>query len=208
MAAIPDEPVEMGIQRERRKILLDKVIFKISDNNACEDDFPKFDEETIKKFKVHEFSEKHHIEEPPLPAPVPPRPGLTRPDYRIGHHSSRREGYAKASAKASNERAEGREEAERDSQVEESAKASESKEGLPRRRVSAHADTAHHSRQPPHTAQSASHEKGRKRRNRHSIGGSTTLTAPPIETPQQRPAMVRFGGKNKHAEEASEEDGL
>ena len=56
MALIPDEPLAIDIQRERRTILLDKVIFKIPDNHPSSLDYVKFDSETIRKLKIHEFS--------------------------------------------------------------------------------------------------------------------------------------------------------
>jgi hypothetical protein len=57
MAAIPDEPHTIAIQRERRKIILDKVVFKIPDADSAAVDYVKFDRETIQKLKIHEFSE-------------------------------------------------------------------------------------------------------------------------------------------------------
>jgi hypothetical protein len=55
MAAIPDEPHTIVIQRERREIILDKVIFKIPDADCAAVDYVKFDRETIQKLKIHEF---------------------------------------------------------------------------------------------------------------------------------------------------------
>ncbi|CAE7667975.1 ANO7 [Symbiodinium microadriaticum] len=86
MALIPDEPYAIEIQRERRKILVDKVIFKIPDVDAAEVDYVKFDADAIRKFTVHEFAEQHEFKAEGQPVSENQRPrSLVRPTLdRVG----------------------------------------------------------------------------------------------------------------------------